>query len=169
MKHRRGVLLGACLVIAMVTAAGILGCGQQAQDNTGEATTAKAIPQLAGLTEQDARAALEAGGWTSFQIEYLAVPDDQVGMVLSQQPASGEPAGEEQLMVLVVGAKEQVQPPVEDSGGSGPADTPSDSGSGGGSSDSTPESTWVSCPFCGGTGKVNGTTCGVCLGTGQVR
>ncbi len=169
MKYRRGVLLGVLLVTVVILAAAIIGCGQQAQNGTAEVAAEKTIPKLAGLTEQDARAALEAGGWTAFQVEYLGVPDDQVGLVLSQQPASGEAAGEEQLMVLVVGAKQQVQPPAEDTSGSGPGDTTSDSGSGGGSSDSTPESTWVSCPFCGGTGKVNGTSCGVCLGTGQVR
>lgn len=154
------------VVIVLLMTATIAGCGEEAKNETVPAAT-QSIPQLAGLTEAQARAALEAAGW-AFQVEYLPVPADQVGVVLSQQPASGELAGEEQLVLLVVGTQ-QLENPAEVSGGSSD-DTPSDSGSGNDSpQDSTPESTWATCPFCGGTGKVNGTTCGVCLGTGQVR
>lgn len=164
-RHRSGVLVASVVAIAFLLTAAIIGCGEKAQNVTAEAAAQKTIPQLAGLTEQNARAALEAAGW-SFQVEYLPGPDDQVGTVLSQQPASGELGSEEQLVVLVVGAKQQVEIPAEDQGGYAPSDTPSDSGSG-----STPESTWVTCPFCGGTGHLAGSTtpCGVCLGTGQVR
>ncbi len=163
---KAAMAVGLVVIVLSMTAA-IAGCGGEAKNETIPAATTQSIPQLAGLTEQQARAALEAAGWT-FQVEYLPGPADQVGIVLSQQPASGELAGEEQLVLLVVGAQ-QVENAAEVTGGSGNV-TPSDSGSGNDTpTDSTPESTWVTCPFCHGTGKVNGTTCGVCLGTGQVR
>lgn len=163
---KAAMAVGLVVIVLSMTAA-IAGCGGEAKNETVPAAT-QSIPQLAGLTEQQARTALEAEGWT-FQVEYLPGPADQVGIVLSQQPASGELAGEEQLVLLVIGSQQ-----VENLPGDSGSVTPSDSGSGSGSgndspSDSTPESTWVTCPFCGGTGKVNGTTCGVCLGTGQVR
>ncbi len=91
------------LAAVLLIAAPFPGCGSAAQEEDG---AARVVPQLAGLTEAEARSVLEEGEWP-FQIEYLPGPPDQASLVLSQQPASGEVALEDQLVILAVGAPEE--------------------------------------------------------------
>ncbi|MHB8779809.1 MAG: hypothetical protein ACYC55_00285 [Candidatus Geothermincolia bacterium] len=159
MKRRHQVGWAALIAVCLIALpAGIAGCGSKAAE---DAAPEAGVPDVAGMTEQEAVSALVAAR-LSFEIEYLPGEAEMVGMVLSQENRLDEDS--QQVVFLVIGteaAAEVTGIPTVPAPAPAPSPSPEPEAS-------TP-STWVTCSFCHGTGKVNGVTCSVCLGTGQVR
>ncbi len=80
-----------------------LGCGNNS-------AKAKNVPDLVGMSLEDAGSSLEAKG-TVFELKQQPGPDDGIGKIVGQEPAAGIELEADTVMVLVVGIKEQVEMP----------------------------------------------------------
>lgn len=96
---RWGVALLVCLALAVAAGVGYL-------TYSAELWGGKTVPAVVGLTEQEARDALEGAGF-AVEVEYRA-GDESVGLVLDCTPAEGVRADPSAGVTLVVGAERTV-------------------------------------------------------------
>jgi hypothetical protein len=75
-----------------------------------DAAQEETVQDFVGMSETDAKAFLEEAG-ISVEIVYQPGPDDMIGMVIEQDPASGQWTEEATAIVLTVGSKEKAEVP----------------------------------------------------------